>query len=412
MERFQTFNLGNAIATGQRLRANRMKLDAAQTEADRSASLKQLAAQSTKPTYDVDTYDREGPNKPTGTEYSSDKHLAGLRERGETKQADALERHVAGMDAEKRKQMSFDAEQGAIEAFNADTEDKWELLQDRLAKESEISGKDFYPRTWGERQEVINEARKLADLTGDSKKSGKSDAFERARDDLFKRGLITQEQFDTETKSRMGILSGTVGKEATKGSQELSRERLDFAKDKQGFVVKKDRRKATTTYRTEAATDVKDLTSMRLAAERGIILAKKGGSLNSRNIKILLSQLAGSKVRALAQQQQFASYGSLDERALNLVNEWIKGGYSDELLDQSLVMFQTMLDDIITPALEKSNGFYRRLAKDDGLDPHKVVPFESSVEVRQAWEDGLLSADEARKILSSNKGRKGWGLDK
>ena len=203
-------------------------------------------------------------------------------------------------------------------------------------------------------------------------------------------------------RQRHDVLSGKIGRAPTKGTEERFEKRLNFDIKKQKVIAAKDKMKAATTYRKEAAKDVGDLKSMDRAAEMGLKNIEIGGSLGSKNVKIALSQIAGSKVRALAQLQEFKNYGNLAQRAIGMVTDWVSGGYSAEQLDMAKQIFTELRDTVTGPGIQKSDDFYRSLAKDGGLDPHNVVPFESRNGVRDAMEAGILTYDQARRIIGDN----------
>lgn len=201
---------------------------------------------------------------------------------------------------------------------------------------------------------------------------------------------------------RRDVLSGKEGRAPTKGTAERFEKRLNFNISKQLYVAKKDRMKATTVYRKEAKKDLGDLKAMDSAIRMGLKNLEIGGPVGSKNVKIALSQIAGSKVRALAQMQEFSNYGNLVQRVTGKVTDWISGGYSAEQKQMAKEIFTELRDSITGPGIKESNNFYRTLAKDSGLDPHNVVPFESREGVRDAMDSNLLTYEQAKRIIQDN----------
>lgn len=223
-----------------------------------------------------------------------------------------------------------------------------------------------------------------------------SSEFERLENKI-QRGIATDDEIQ-----RHDVLSGKKGRAPTKGTAERFEKRLNFDINKQLYVAAKDRMKATTVYRKEAKKDLGDLKAMDAAISMGLKNLEIGGPVGSKNVKIALSQIAGSKVRALAQMQEFSNYGNLVQRVTGKVTDWISGGYSVDQKEMAREIFTELRDSITQPGIQESNNFYRTLAKDSGLDPHNVVPFESRGGVRDAMDANLLTYEQAKRIIQDN----------
>lgn len=175
-----------------------------------------------------------------------------------------------------------------------------------------------------------------------------------------------------------------------------------FKVDKQGFVKDKDLRKATTGFRKEAASDVKNLTEMDEMIDIGLEGLRTGGSLGSKAVKVALSKLANSKVRALAELQEYKSFGPLQTRIAGRISQFISGDMSTGQKQEAFEFFTNMRENYVRPGVEASKGFYRSLARRNNIDPQEVAPYESPQEVKADYDKKLLTQDQARKILLDN----------
>jgi len=186
-----------------------------------------------------------------------------------------------------------------------------------------------------------------------------------------------------------------IGARAQKLDQRRS-EGLDFKKSKSID-------KRTKGLRKEYDTDISTLEDMDGLIDTALVALENGGPLGDKVVKSALSKLSNSKVRALAELNEFKSYGTFAQRVSGQISQFLLGEKTNEQKQMALDIILKFRGDFVRPGLAASKKYYRELAKKGKLDLHSVVRFTDREDVRDAFKAELISEDEAVELIESLK---------
>jgi len=154
-------------------------------------------------------------------------------------------------------------------------------------------------------------------------------------------------------------------------------------------------------YTKETAEVSGALNQIKLAREA----VSKGKPLTDKMAQAVLSKVANSKVRALAELEQYKNFGNLQQRIAGFFSKTLLGTYSTEQRKMAL----EALDDIeamYTEMKGDSKHYFRYLANKDELDSHAVAKYDSPDEI---MENQYLSDDEKIKLAEEVFPNYDWG---
>jgi len=406
---FRPFSLSKAISENQAIQINKLKISALQGEMQRKKDLRQMAGESVVPTYGrtegPPTPTGEEPQIQTGTEYSPELHQQKLAAAGESEMAGKIQEYYTKASKEERTKLEFETEQAGRMAFTADTPEKW--LQEQK------SGNIPQDQPFERREFAINMARTVKDLAGDGVKGGSSE-FERLENRVMS-GLASEAEI-----SRHAIMAGQKARPSTapykvvdiEGKAEIFSSqtgKFNYSPDakltgaetrslrttKEKQVARYE--KKTTSLRKEAVEGVEHFQKQRVAVNDAIAALESGNNaLADTMVTQIMSQVVDSKVRAFQMYSVFdRSYGNIANRTFKALSQFVIGERTAEdrqIIKDTLLQFKQYSD----PAANKMRNKYRAIAKEDGLDPFRVVPPDSPEDVRDAIG---VSRDEKLRVL-------------
>jgi len=167
------------------------------------------------------------------------------------------------------------------------------------------------------------------------------------------------------------------------------------------FQVGKESVKQTKDLRAEYKKDVSSLKEMDELIDTVLVGLETGGGLGDKIVKSALSRLGNSKVRALAELNEYKSYGTVIERTSSGISSFLTGEKTDELKKQAMQTVLSFRDKFVRPGLAASKDYYRELAYKDKLDLHSVVRFKNRNSVKKAFTKGWLTEDQATDIIEA-----------
>lgn len=438
---FKPFSLSEAISGAQTAKFNQLKLQSLQADMDRQRELKDLARMSTAPVYG----EAEGPPTragvtpqiQTGEQYDPQIHQQKLAAAGELDMATKMQGMIGKMNKMEREEYLYNAsnvsklmadvtdeqtynerqqvaiEQGFMEPENArpfspenvrmiqnvgrTVADIYSAEKTKGTPFSKINPKDY---TEGSIDAFV-ESGNYADLVPIVGGKGSSE-FERLTTKLEREGLTKSEQsrYDVlagmkarpstapftpvDIEGKGGIFDKTTGKYRLPAEAKLTgaeTRNLRTTEDKQNARYQK----ATVAMRKEATEGVKHFQSQRVAVSDAIAALESGdNALADTLIAQVMSQVQDTNVRAFQMYSEFdRSYGNLAERVFNSVSRFMSGSRTPEerqVIKDTLLNFKKYSD----PAANQIRNKYRALAREEGLDPFRVMPPDSPEDIKNA----------------------------
>ncbi len=220
-------------------------------------------------------------------------------------------------------------------------------------------------------------------------KSGKIDDFEKAR--AYVNHRVTQNK-------------ALAGNDAFQLTKEVHDQYIEINKDKvaeKELIIKKGDSvlAQTKSVRQEYNKDSEELQEVRRLIGVGRTALAEGSPISDKIVQSVLSRLSSSKVRALAELQQFKNYGTLAERTSGALSQFFSGGRSDTQKKIALDLLNNFEENMVTPGLRATKNYYRLIAKNAGLNIHSAVRFDNEDDVKSAFKNDLISRARAKEIL-------------
>lgn len=174
----------------------------------------------------------------------------------------------------------------------------------------------------------------------------------------------------------------------------LSKERIALTKEAAGAKSYRAQKKSQTDLRKEYTKETDEVSGALDQITLARTAVEKGSPLTNKMAQATLSKVANSKVRALAELEQYKNFGNLQQRIAGFFSKTLLGTYSTEqkemaleALDEIEGMYNEMKDD--------SKDYFRYLANKDKLDSHAVAKYDSPDEI---WGNKYLSDEEKIKL--------------
>jgi hypothetical protein len=174
--------------------------------------------------------------------------------------------------------------------------------------------------------------------------------------------------------------SADIRAEQAQRRLEQGKRRLDLGEEAAGKKSYRAQRKSTgelrKEYTKETAVVSGALNQIKLAREA----LSTGSPLSTKMAQAVISKVANSKVRALAELEQYKNFGNLQQRIAGFFSKTLLGTYSNEQQKMAL----EALDDIESMYNEMkgdSKHYFRYLANKDKLDSHAVAKYDSPDEI-------------------------------
>ena len=198
-------------------------------------------------------------------------------------------------------------------------------------------------------------------------------------------GRMTRNQALDARRKRRRVLEGS---EMRKGEEN----RLLFGKDKEEFDKQ-------TLINNEYKEGVGHFKTMDKTIDEAIVALNSGNTgLSDTMLNQVMSQVQDDNVRAYAMYQQFDKpFGNLANRVTESIERFFTGKRSDAEKEEIKSTLQYFKQAYSRPKRQSMRDYYRAMAKDNGVDPFKVVPPESPEDVRDSK---IISLEEKKRLLN------------
>lgn len=210
----------------------------------------------------------------------------------------------------------------------------------------------------------------LADLSKSKSKGGT--AFERALQASLDSGVITQEQYNERMNKYSSVKSG-LGTSATTDIKISESQR-------------KERNKRTADLRDDAGKGLEHFNGIAKNVNAAIAAMDAGNNgLADTLMGSVMSQVQDTNVKAMAMYEKFdTSYGNAAERIANSVSRFLSGSRSESEKGEIRETLSNFRDSYAVPGQKKLRSQYRNLAREEKLDPFKVIPPQSPQDIKDA----------------------------
>lgn len=193
-----------------------------------------------------------------------------------------------------------------------------------------------------------------------------------------------------ETTAHQKVLEGQAQRRADIAEKGLAiRERTQADKQYNQRI------KTTTGLRKEYSSQTSEITDALDQITLGKEALNQGKPISDKMAQAVLSKVANSKVRALAELEQYKNFGDLQERISGFFSRVVTGKYTDTQRDMAL----DALDNIETMYKEmqgEAKDYFHYLAEEGKLDSHSIAKYDSATEV---VENPYLSDEQKMEVL-------------
>ncbi len=164
-------------------------------------------------------------------------------------------------------------------------------------------------------------------------------------------------------------------------------------------------RKFSMKLRKEYTSNVKDATTALAQIKLAKETLKQGKPLSDKMAQALLSKVGNSKIRALAEYNQYANFGDLQGRISGTFARMFSGTYSIKQREMGLKTL-TDIEELFEASKSDSKNYYRYLAEKNKLDSNSIARYDSPDEI---MESKFLSDEEKVKLAEKMFPDFDWG---
>jgi len=346
----------------QQLGAQRQLQRQRQQQADNQQAAFELnKQQELKKIQRQDAFNAIQKNSATSEEFITNLTEGGFLEKAQAfKAQDAkVKKDLAGYSKENRIQLTTDMQRMASMAETWDSQETYQAgraLFARMFPDSELD--DDLPDEWS------------PELTDSLKAMGKT-AFESWKQD--------------NAKTKADLARRRV--EATEAG-------LDIRRQEQKDRDYRTNIKTTTGLRKEYTIQTKEIAGALSKIEQAERALESNTPLDAKMAQALLSQLANSKVRALAELAQYKNFGTLWGRITGGLSKFVLGRYNQTQVRQALGSLSELKTMYQSMEVE-SKGYFRYLASKGKVDSHSVAPYKDPDDI---FSNKYLSDEQKVKI--------------
>lgn len=407
---FKSFSLAESMQAAQSMKMNRLRMQLLRSEQAKKSRMRDLAQMSRKPTYgEYDQPEEQffageapiaGLKQQTGTEYDPKTHAKNLQRGGFVDEAQQMQENISKMSKDDREESTYKANEFAQLVYQTKgNPDLWDKNSQIALKKGLITKDQVVPYSDEAWQQAMNDTLKIKDLLeADDPTAGDDDIkLKKMEDGYFHKFLRGTD---------LGVATNKAGEKVKFWESEKEKNIGDRASDRgqrsdEKFTESKakDIRTQTTATRKEYNSDIAKLSEMDELIDSAMLGLEQGGGLGDKVVKIALSKLTNSKVRALAELQEYKTYGTAAQRAAGYISQFLHGEKTDEQKQQALDLLTSFRDKYVRPGISASKHYYRALAKKNKLDPHEVAKFDDQNDVKQALQAGLITEKQAVEII-------------
>lgn len=177
--------------------------------------------------------------------------------------------------------------------------------------------------------------------------------------------------------------------------------RIKMQEEKQALTERKFDVNTTDKILTAKRQEEKDIKKVKLSLVKALKLAEAGKNfpLVDKLLQQSMSKWENTSVRAYAELERFKGYGDISERIAGHISQFFSGDMTVNQRQMAIETAKSLLNDFVSPVLDESGDYWRRIASERGLDPDQVSPYGSKEEVGEDYRDGIISRETAEKIL-------------